>query len=100
MLGYGLNVQSMADTTLLNTQINSPAVLARFPNLANPTSVYHRDSPNTQPLLQALRPYPQWNGVPPFLGPPDGNTWYDSLQVKGTQRLPRTASARSFGLYL
>jgi hypothetical protein len=43
--------------------------------------------PNTQTLLQALRPYPQWNGIPPFLGPPDGNTWYDSLQIKGTQRL-------------
>ena len=28
---YGLDVRNRADTTLLNTQINSPAVLARFP---------------------------------------------------------------------
>src|SRR5216117_4434683 len=43
--------------------------------------------PANQPLIQALRPQPQWNGVPPFLGPPLGNTWYDSLQAKVVQRL-------------
>jgi hypothetical protein len=37
-------------------------------------------------LNQALRPRPQWIGVPPFLGPPLGDTWYDSLQVKLTKR--------------
>ena len=32
-------------------------------------------------------PEPQWyGGIPPFLGPPDGDTWYDSLQVKFTKR--------------
>ena len=83
---YGLDVTNRADTTLLNTQINSPNVISRFPQFANPNVVYP-GFPNTSTLLQALRPYPQWNGIPPFLGPPDGNTWYDSLQVKGTQRL-------------
>jgi hypothetical protein len=83
---YGLDVTNRSDTTLLNTQINSPNVIQRFPNLANPASVYP-GFPNTQTLLQSLRPYPQWNGIPPFLGPPNGNTWYDSLQVKLTQRL-------------
>jgi hypothetical protein len=43
--------------------------------------------PAVQPLSQALRPYPQWLGVPPFLGPPLGVTWYDSLQAKVTKRL-------------
>jgi hypothetical protein len=38
-------------------------------------------------LNQALRPYPQWRGIPPFLGPPLGATWYDSLQAKVTTRL-------------
>ena len=90
---YGLDVTSRADTTLLNTQINSPNVIARFPLLANPSSVYP-GFPNTQTLLQALRPYPQWNGIPPFLGPPNGNTWYDSLQVKGTQRFQHGLSAQ------
>jgi len=90
---YGINVQNPADTTLLNTQINSPNVIQRFPTLANPASVYP-GFPNTQTLLQSLRPYPQWNGIPPFLGPPMGNTWYDSLQVKVTQRLQHGLSVQ------
>ena len=81
------------DTTLLNTQINSPAVIARFPYLANPNNVYP-GFPATQTLLQALRPYPQWNGIPPFLGPPMGNTWYDSLQVKVTKRFSHGLSGQ------
>jgi hypothetical protein len=42
--------------------------------------------PSYNPLNQALRPVPQWVGVPPFLGPPLGDTWYDSLQIKLTKR--------------
>jgi hypothetical protein len=90
---YGIDVTNRNDTTLLNTPINSPLVIARFPYLANPNSVYP-GFPATQPLNQALRPYPQWNGIPPFLGPPMGNTWYDSLQVKGTKRLSHGLSAQ------
>jgi hypothetical protein len=90
---YGLDVTNRADTTLLATPINSPAVIARFPYLANPNNVYP-GFPAVQPLIQALRPYPQWNGIPPFLGPPDGNTWYDSLQVKATKRFSHGLSAQ------
>ena len=93
LLADGINVQSRADTTLLNTQINSPAVIARFPYLANPNNVYP-GFPGTSTLLQALRPYPQWNGIPPFLGPPDGDTWYDSLQVKATKRFSHGLSGQ------
>jgi hypothetical protein len=84
---YGLNVQNPADANLLTTPINSPSVIARFPYLANPNSVYP-GFPATEPLIAALVPYPQWyNGIPPFLGPPLGRTWYDSLQAKFTKRL-------------
>jgi hypothetical protein len=89
---YGLDVTNPKDTQLLNLPINSPLVLARFPNLANPNSVYP-GFPATQPLIQALRPYPQWTGIPPFLGPPMGNTWYDALQVKFTKRFSHGLSA-------
>jgi hypothetical protein len=91
----GLNPSSSSDLALLTTPINSPLVQARFPNLKIVTlpsglqvvpSVYPT-FPATQTLNQALRPYPQWNGVPPFLGPPLGDTWYDSLQLKVTRRL-------------
>ncbi len=90
----GLNPTSASDLNLLTTPVNSPLVQARFPNLRVTTlpsglqvvpSVYS-SFPATQSLGQALRPYPQWNGVPPFLGPPLGQTWYDSLQMKVTKR--------------
>jgi hypothetical protein len=93
LLAKGIDITNQADTTLLSTQINSPAVIARFPYLANPNNVYP-GFPATQTLLQALRPYPQWNGIPPFLGPPNGNTWYDSLQIKATKRLSHGLSAQ------
>jgi hypothetical protein len=92
---YGLNMASAADRSLLTLPVNSPLVQARFPNLGVVTlpsgaqvvpSVYP-GFPATQPLNQALRPYPQWLGIPPFLGPPLGDTWYDSLQAKLTKRL-------------
>jgi hypothetical protein len=81
----GIDVSSAADRLLLGTPISSPAVIARFPLLANANNVYP-GFPASQPLRQALRDHPQWLGVPPFLGPPMGNTWYDSLQVKVTKR--------------
>jgi len=82
----GLDINSAADRALLNTSISSPSVIARFPALANPNSVYP-GFPASQPLKQTLRPHPQWGaGIPPFLGPPLGDTWYDSLQAKVTQR--------------
>ena len=74
-----------ADYQLLQDEISNPAVTARFPALTNPNNVYP-GFPSTQTLAQALRPYPQWYGVPNFLGPPDGDTWYDALQVKVTKR--------------
>lgn len=83
---YGLDTSLAADRNLLNTRINSPLVTARFPTLANANNVYP-GFPATQALKLALRPYPQWGGIPPFLGPPLGVTWYDSLQAKVTKRM-------------
>jgi Carboxypeptidase regulatory-like domain len=82
-----------SDYTLLNTPISSPAVIARFPLLSNPSNVYP-GFPVSETLAQALRPYPQWFGVPPFLGPPMGDTWYDSLQVKVTKRYSHGLTAQ------
>jgi len=78
---------------LLSLPANSPCVTYRYPGLANPNNVYS-GFPGTEPLLDALRPYPQWTGVPPFLGPPMGDTWYDSLQVKVTKRYSRGLTAQ------
>jgi hypothetical protein len=89
----GIDITNRADAALLLTPISSPSVIARFPWLANPNNVYP-GFPGGQTLVQALRPYPQWIGIPPFLGPPMGNTWYDSLQVKLTKRFSHGLSAQ------
>ena len=78
---------------VLNLPISSPTVQKFFPVLANPNNVYP-GFPNVNTLAQALRPYPQWYGVPTFLGPPDGDTWYDSLQVKVTKRFSHGLTAQ------
>jgi hypothetical protein len=91
---WGLDITNPADRALLTTRINSPAVIARFPYLANPNNVYP-GFPATQPLNQALRPVPQFLGAPGFLGPPLGSTWYDSLQAKLTKRFSRGLSVDS-----
>jgi hypothetical protein len=82
----GINILNPADQQLLLSPISSPDVIARFPWLANPNNVYP-GFPANQPLRQALRPPPEFFGVPPYLGPPMGDTWYDVLQTKITQRL-------------
>jgi hypothetical protein len=90
----GLNPTSGSDLSLLVLPINSPLVQQRFPNLKVVTaanglqtvpSVYP-GFPAAQALQQAFRPEPQFFGVPPFLGPPLGDTWYDGLQLKVTKR--------------
>jgi hypothetical protein len=86
LANWGININSATDRALLTTPINSPTVIARFPFVANPANIYP-GFPASQPLNQVLRPYPQWLGVPGFLGPPLGDSWYDSLQAKLTKRL-------------
>jgi hypothetical protein len=93
MSQFGINMNSASDRALLTDSISNPAVQQRFPQFAlvsvNGTltvpSVY-AGFPAAQPLEQALRAVPQWGGVAPWLGPPLGKTWYDSLQAKVTKR--------------
>jgi hypothetical protein len=90
---YGINMNSASDRALLTDSISNPAVQQRFPQFAMQTvngtltvpGVYP-GFPASQTLQQALRVVPQWGGVSPWLGPPMGKTWYDSLQAKVTKR--------------
>ena len=90
----GLSLNNPDDLRLLTTPISSPLVQARFPGLKVVTASngfqtvpgVYPGFPATQILAQALRPDPQFYGVPPFLSPPLGGTWYDSLQLKFTKR--------------
>src|SRR5207302_5713425 len=83
---WGIDINNPADRALLTTRISSPAVIGRFPFLANANNVYP-GFPATNTLNQVLRPEPQFLGIPGFLGPPLGSTWYDSLQIKVGKRV-------------
>jgi hypothetical protein len=91
---WGIDMNNATDRALLTQQISSAAVQARFPNFrivnvnGTPTvpAVYN-GFPASQQLIQALRGVPQWGGLGPWIGPPMGKTWYDSMQVTVTKRL-------------
>jgi hypothetical protein len=69
------------DQLLLTSALNSPLAIQR--GFATPA---YPGMPLTQTVGQQLRPYPQFTAINPFLGPPLGDTWYDSLQTKMTKR--------------
>jgi len=77
----GLNpYTNAADNLLLGSALSSAAVTSRLGTIT-PYSGY--SSGNT--LINALRPYPQFSTIA-IQNSPTGNTWYDSLQMKGTKR--------------
>jgi hypothetical protein len=85
---YGLDINSAADRTLLTTPMGN-----QFTGALNATMVQrgfqrpYQGFPITQNLTTGLVPRPHWGStIPPFLGPPLGKTWYDSLQVQMTKR--------------
>jgi hypothetical protein len=79
---YGLSpYTNAADNLLLGSALNSTAVISRVGNI----SPYPGYAP-TNTLLNALRPFPQFSTITDT-NSPTGNTWYDSLQVKGAKRL-------------
>jgi hypothetical protein len=82
---FGLNIANAADRALLTSLIGSPTAIQRgfgvpaYPRLPSTGAA-------AVSVIQNIRPYPQWTAVPPFLGPPLGDTWYDSLQTKASKR--------------
>lgn len=75
----GLNINSAADQTLLKSTFASG-----LPQKSG-FSIPYAGFPTGQTLAQALRPYPQFQTIATRWSPL-GNTWYDSLQLKVTQR--------------
>ncbi|HYK59378.1 MAG TPA: carboxypeptidase-like regulatory domain-containing protein [Bryobacteraceae bacterium] len=79
---YGLSpYTNAADNLLLGQTLASSQVITRLGNIM-PYAGYATS--NT--LLNALRPFPQFSTIA-VTNSPTGNTWYDSLQMKGTKRL-------------
>jgi len=77
----GLDLTNPATRTLLTSQICSPTAVAAGFKL--PYSTF----PCTATVAQSLRPYPEYSGnlTPQFAN--QGNSYYDSLQVKFVKRM-------------
>ena len=75
----GLNVANAADRSLLTSTFASGKPQAAGFQLP------YASFPQTATLAQALRPYPQFGNIPVNWAPL-GDSWYDALQAKVTQR--------------
>ena len=78
--GYGLDLNNAADRTLLASPISSAIATAR--GFGSPYPGF----PPSATVAQSLRPFPQYGNITNWHWVPDGDTWYESLQMKATKR--------------
>jgi hypothetical protein len=85
---YGLDINNASDRTLLTSPIGNTSTQSLNPGVVQKGfTLPYNGFPLGNNLVTALIPRPQWGAtIPPFLGPPLGRTWYDSLQIKATKR--------------
>ena len=81
LMAFGLNPLSSTDQSLLSKTFTSGLPQQRGFQIPYP------GFPMGQTLEQALRPFPQFSSSLTPTWAPLGNSWYDALQVKLTQRL-------------
>ncbi|MBV8820788.1 MAG: carboxypeptidase regulatory-like domain-containing protein [Acidobacteriaceae bacterium] len=89
LASYGLDINNPADQKLLAAPLNSPTAVAR--GFSNPP---YAGFPLGSTVAQSLRPFPQFTSIT-YLWAPNGKTWYDSLQLKATQRFSHGLSLTS-----
>ncbi|MBV9507980.1 MAG: TonB-dependent receptor [Acidobacteriia bacterium] len=77
---YGLSLNNAGDRTLLASPVNSSVAASRGFGLPYP------GFPASATVAQSLRPFPQYGNISNWHWVPDGDTWYESLQVKATKR--------------
>jgi hypothetical protein len=77
---YGLNLNNAADRTLLASPVSAALASARGFGLPYP------GFPQAATVAQSLRPFPQYGNITNWHWVPDGDTWYESLQMKVTKR--------------
>ena len=85
---HGLSLNSAADLKILASPLNSPTAIAA--GFGTPP---YAGFPLTATVAQALRPFPQYGAVTNWHWVPDGDTWYEALQTKVTQRFSHGLSA-------
>ena len=81
LLADGLDITTLAARNILAAPIGSPAA-GPFQN-----KLPYPNFPLTATVAQSLRPFPQFTNSPTAEWAPLGNTWYDSLQIRGIERL-------------
>jgi hypothetical protein len=77
---YHLDVTNSSDEKLLASPISS--ALAASHGFYAPYPGF----PVNATVAQAVRPFPQYGNITNWHWVPDGDTWYESLQTKATQR--------------
>ena len=77
---YGLSLNNAADRTLLASPVSSTTAMTRGFGLPYP------GFPSSATVAQSLRPFPQYGNITNWHWVPDGDTWYESLQMKATKR--------------
>jgi hypothetical protein len=81
LAAHGLDLNNAADRTLLSSPVSSAIAASR--GFFAPYAGF----PSSATVAQSLRPYPQYGNITNWHWVPDGDTWYESLQAKATQRL-------------
>ena len=80
LAAFGLNRTNAGRSQLLTSRIDSPLAASRGFKLP------YAGFPVRQTVAQSLRPFPQFSSSLTPMWAPLGNSWYDSLQMKGTKR--------------
>jgi hypothetical protein len=76
----GLSLSKPADLTLLGSPLNSSIAASR--GFFSPYPGF----PATASVAQSLRPFPQFSNITNMHWAPDGDSWYNSLQLKAIKR--------------
>ena len=89
LAAFGLDLNNAADRALLASPLNSATAVARGFNHAP-----YPGFPMGSTVAQSLRPFPQFTSITNDWAPL-GKTWYDSMQLKATQRFSHGLSYTS-----
>jgi len=81
LLADGLDITTASARAILAAPIGSAAA-GPFQN-----KLPYSGFPLTSPVVQALRPFPQFTNAPAALWAPLGDNWYESLQIRVIKRL-------------
>lgn len=90
LAAHNINILNPADQALLLTPLADVlgTPLAAAHNITDPYPSF----PTTEPVNQAIRPFPQYGNLNEIWAPL-GDSWYDALQLKVTKRFSHGLSA-------